>query len=226
MLASGSRALRAKLWDVATGEEIAGLRTSGRVYAVSFSPDGRTLATAGTLSPAQLWDVATGEQIATLRDLDWPGHRSAAYSPGGTILATGGDGVTLWRVANSGADSPTAVDARGKAGSTWAHVKQAARMPRATAFLPNYPNPFNPETWIPFDLHGAAEVTITIHDATGSIVRTLDLGRRPAGAYLTRDRAAYWDGRNDHGEAVSSGVYFVQLVAGDHRSTRRVALWK
>ncbi|MBT7100905.1 T9SS type A sorting domain-containing protein, partial [Candidatus Poribacteria bacterium] len=88
------------------------------------------------------------------------------------------------------------------------------------------PNPFNPETWIPFDLHARAEVTISIHDAEGRIVRRLDLGAYPAGTYRTRDRAAHWDGRNAQGELVSSGVYFVELRAGEYRSTRRIAVRK
>ena len=99
-------------------------------------------------------------------------------------------------------------------------------MPTDTAFLPNYPNPFNPETWIPFELRNHAKVTISIHDAAGRIVRVLDLGERPAGPYVTRDRAAHWDGRNEQGESVSSGAYFVELVAGDYRATRRISLRK
>jgi hypothetical protein len=110
--------------------------------------------------------------------------------------------------------------------ATWAQVKHAARTPTETAFLPNFPNPFNPETWIPFDLHDDAQVTISIRGADGSIVRSLDLGEHPAGTYRTRDRAAHWDGRNQHGEIVSSGVYFAELRAGDFRSTRRIAVRK
>ena len=92
--------------------------------------------------------------------------------------------------------------------------------------LPNFPNPFNPETWIPYQLSELANVDIRIHDATGRQVRTLDLGEKPGGDYLSRSRAAYWDGRNDAGEAVSSGLYFYTLQAGDSRSTRRMNLVK
>jgi flagellar hook assembly protein FlgD len=71
-----------------------------------------------------------------------------------------------------------------------------------------------------------ATVAIAIHDIQGRVVRSLDLGERPAGTYRTRDRAAHWDGRNEHGEVVSSGVYFVEMTAGDRRFTRRIALRK
>ena len=94
------------------------------------------------------------------------------------------------------------------------------------ALLVNFPNPFNPETWIPYQLSELANVNIRIHDASGRQVRTLDLGTKPAGDYLSRSQAAYWDGRNDAGEAVSSGLYFYTLHAGDSRSTRRMNLVK
>ena len=94
------------------------------------------------------------------------------------------------------------------------------------ALLPNFPNPFNPETWIPYQLMEFAHVNLRIHDASGRQVRTLNLGMKPAGDYLSRFRAAYWDGRNDAGEAVSSGLYFYTLQAGESRSTRRMNLVK
>ena len=98
--------------------------------------------------------------------------------------------------------------------------------PAVTALLPNYPNPFNPETWIPFQLSEDAEVTVTVYDALGQVVRRLDLGQQPPGVYRTTSRAAYWDGRNDRGEEAASGVYFVELTAGDTRQTRRIVLLK
>ena len=89
-----------------------------------------------------------------------------------------------------------------------------------TKLLPNYPNPFNPETWIPYQLAEAARVQIRIYDVVGHLVRELDLGTKLAGSYLSKPQAAYWDGGNDMGEAVSSGVYFYTLEAGDYRRTR------
>lgn len=83
-------------------------------------------------------------------------------------------------------------------------------VPEATVLLSNYPNPFNPETWIPYHLAAATDVQITIYDATGRVVRQLDMGHQSAGYYAEKSRAAYWDGRNDIGERVASGVYFYQ----------------
>ena len=97
---------------------------------------------------------------------------------------------------------------------------------RETRLLPNYPNPFNPETWIPYQLAKAADVSVTIYDVGGRLVRTVSVGFRPVGYYLTRERAAYWDGRNETGEPVSSGVYFLQFVAGDFTATQRVVIVK
>ncbi|MAF12915.1 hypothetical protein CMK11_20890 [Candidatus Poribacteria bacterium] len=95
-----------------------------------------------------------------------------------------------------------------------------------TALLANYPNPFNPETWIPFDLSDAAEVTVSVYDARGVVVRRLDLGRLAPGTYRGRSIAAYWDGRNDFGERVSSGMYMYELRAGRHREMRRMIVRK
>ena len=96
----------------------------------------------------------------------------------------------------------------------------------ATALLANFPNPFNPETWIPFDLSEDAETTVRIYDTAGRQVRRLDLGWLPAGAYRRRTTAAYWDGRNDIGERASSGVYIYELRAGAHREIRRMTVRK
>ncbi len=98
--------------------------------------------------------------------------------------------------------------------------------PKETVLLANYPNPFNPETWIPYELSAAAEVTVTIHSSDGKLVRTLELGQMPAGAYSDKDRAAYWDGRNAAGESVASGVYFYTLTAGDFTATRKMVIRK
>ncbi|MBT3268768.1 hypothetical protein HN371_16555 [Candidatus Poribacteria bacterium] len=98
--------------------------------------------------------------------------------------------------------------------------------PQTAALLPNYPNPFNPETWIPFELTTAADVVISIYAIDGSRVRRIDLGSRDAGYHLSRSRAAYWDGRNDDGERTASGAYVVELVAGDTREVRRLAILK
>ena len=99
-------------------------------------------------------------------------------------------------------------------------------IPTATRLLRNYPNPFNPETWIPFTLSDARTVEVAIYDTTGRDVRRLLLGFLPAGRYSDKARAAYWDGRNDTGELVASGVYFVELRAGQYRQVQPVVLLK
>ena len=99
-------------------------------------------------------------------------------------------------------------------------------IPEKTALLPNYPNPFNPETWIPYQLAEPAEVTVHIYATNGVLVRTLALGYQPAGIYQYRSRAAYWDGKNEVGETVASGVYFYTLTAGDFTATRKMLIRK
>ena len=102
----------------------------------------------------------------------------------------------------------------------------AYKIPVETKLLRNYPNPFNPETWIPYRLAEDAFVTLTIYDGTGGVVRTLDVGHRIAAAYENRSGAIYWDGRNGLGEQVASGVYFYTLTAGDYSATRRMLILK
>ena len=111
----------------------------------------------------------------------------------------------------------------------------AAMIPKQTQLLVNYPNPFNPETWIPYHLSKDANVTLHIYAVNGTLVRTLTLGHQPAGMYQNRSRAAYWDGKNAFGEKVASGVYFYTLstestrdsvTAGDFSATRKMLIRK
>ena len=102
----------------------------------------------------------------------------------------------------------------------------AYESPTETELLPNYPNPFNPETWIPYQLSEASTVTVKIYDIGGHLIRTIALGHKPMGYYLTRERAVYWDGRNKSGEPVGSGVYFYTLSTGDYTATRRMVIVK
>ena len=99
-------------------------------------------------------------------------------------------------------------------------------VPKETVLLANYPNPFNPETWIPYQLSETAEVTVSIYSADGKLVRTLELGQVPAGIYQNRSRAAYWNGQNEQGEPVASGVYFYTLKAGEFSATRKMVIRK
>ena len=102
----------------------------------------------------------------------------------------------------------------------------AALTPDTTALFANYPNPFNPETWIPYQLAKPADVTVNIYASDGNVVRTLALGHQAAGVYKHRSHAAYWDGKNDLGETVASGLYFYTLTAGDFTATRRMLILK
>jgi len=96
----------------------------------------------------------------------------------------------------------------------------------SNALLQNFPNPFNPETWIPYQLREINEVTVHIYNPAGKLVRRLDLGQKPAGIYTDRDRAAYWDGKNESGEEVSSGIYFYTMQAGDFSAVRKMIILK
>ncbi|MDE0683450.1 MAG: T9SS type A sorting domain-containing protein, partial [Candidatus Poribacteria bacterium] len=98
--------------------------------------------------------------------------------------------------------------------------------PTETLLLPNYPNPFNPETWIPYQLAEPADVVLHIYSVKGALVRTLALGHQSAGMYHNKNRAGYWDGRNARGEAVASGVYFYTLTAGNFTATRKMLIQK
>ena len=117
-------------------------------------------------------------------------------------------------------------DATSQSGIFFLEQLLATLTPKETTLLPNYPNPFNPETWIPYRLAEDAFVTLTIYDGSGRVVRTLDVGHRIAAVYESRSKAIYWDGRNDVGEQVASDVYFYHLSAGDYSKTRRMVILK
>ena len=102
----------------------------------------------------------------------------------------------------------------------------AVLTPKETVLLPNYPNPFNPETWIPYQLAETADVAIRIYATSGELVRTLALGYQSAGTYQSHSQAAYWDGKNEFGEPVASGIYFYTLSAGRFTATRRMVIRK
>ena len=107
-----------------------------------------------------------------------------------------------------------------------AYLTSASPTVLETELLANFPNPFNPETWMPYHLARAADVTLTIYDARGAVVRDLNIGHQPAGLYADKAKAAYWDGKSETGELVSSGVYFYQLRAGEYSQVRRMAILK
>jgi len=203
-LASAGWDKTVRLWDVVRQKEIAVLQGHrGGVDCVTFSSDGKMLASGGGWEDGtiRLWDVAGRREIAVLG-----GHgdvtRSVAFSPGGKMLASGSkDGtILLW------GELPYRVESKGKQALTWGEAKR-------TALLQNYPNPFNPETWIPYLLAGTADVTIQIYNVKGQPVRTLHIGRQDSGEYVSKGKAAHWDGRNDAGERTASGIYFYRISA-------------
>ncbi|MBC8232407.1 right-handed parallel beta-helix repeat-containing protein [bacterium] len=99
-------------------------------------------------------------------------------------------------------------------------------LPSRTLLMQNYPNPFNPETWIPYQLAEGSDVSIIIYNVKGDLVRILRLGHKDAGSYILKGKAAYWDGMDDFGNRVASGVYFCQLKAGGFKDTRKLVLMK
>ena len=140
-------------------------------------------------------------------------------------------GVTYWtfkvKASNSFGGSATIdveVTVTAAASAPVAQVSQQS--PAKTALLANYPNPFNPETWIPYQLSKSAEVTLAIYNVKGEMVRQLELGHKAAGNYLSRSQAIYWDGKNESGEKVATGVYFYRLTAGDFSATRKMLIIK
>ena len=182
-------------------------------HILEFTPNGELLVTAYE-KKVRFWDVST-------RELD---HSFTVDSSSGDIVALAfSDNGKLMAIG----------DAKGKAyiyrwtgGSAPVAPPKEVEPTQPTALLSNYPNPFNPETWIPYQLSAAAEVTVTIHSSDGKLVRTLELGQMPAGVYSDKERAAYWDGRNAAGEPVASGVYFYTLTAGDFKATRKMVIRK
>ena len=117
-------------------------------------------------------------------------------------------------------------DAKSLRGILFLQQLLEALTPKETALLPNYPNPFNPETWIPYQLANPSDVQITIYDGRGTVVRRLELGHQQEGYYTSRNRAAYWDGRNAIGERVASGLYFYQLQADNMSLLRKMVILK
>ena len=159
-------------------------------------------------------DISALEDLTSLRTLYIDGSRNVIsdYGPLRTLIAAiEADGGTLdldITIPPVGGNAPTETS------------------PPKMALLVNYPNPFNPETWIPYQLSKSADVTLTIYNMRGVVVRQLELGQKPAGAYLSRSRAIHWDGRNSIGEKVAAGVYFYTFTAGDFTATRKMLIRK
>ena len=171
-------------------------------------------------------DDADGDDAA---DGIWEGDEAGAPAIGPGSIGTGmsllqASDVRRWiRDAKAANAEPAGIAALER---LLAALMRVEAPPKKTVLLANYPNPFNPETWIPYQLSDPAEVTVSIYSVDGKLVRTLELGQVPAGIYQSRSRAAYWDGRNAAGEPVASGVYFYTLRAGDFSATRKMVIRK
>ncbi|RKU32418.1 hypothetical protein C6496_24015 [Candidatus Poribacteria bacterium] len=208
VFADGDNTTRAIAENTASGINI------GAAVAATDADPGNTLTyTLGGTDAESFSIVSTSGQLQTKAALDY--ETKNAY----TVTVTVYDG-------NSGGDSITVTINVTDVVNAAPSVQVSPIIPENTALLTNYPNPFNPETWIPYHLAEPADVTLTIYDIRGVVVRELKLGHQAAGVYESRSRAIHWDGRNEVGEKVSTGVYFYTLNAGDFTATRKLLIRK
>jgi WD40 repeat protein len=213
------------LWDVKMQKEAVKISRGGNpIRSIAFAPNGKCIALAVD-SEIQIWDIKKQKQIASLEGhkRKFYGVSSIAFTASGEWLVSNGEDGTilLWDMTSlipKSAKDNQKPQPKGKYLITLGYLK--------TAVFQNFPNPFNPETWIPFELSQKAEVTISIYDIKGKLVRTLNLGHKEAGFYTTKEKAAYWDGRNETGEPASSGVYFYTIQVGPFQATKKMVITK
>ncbi len=183
---------------------------------VQFSPDGRYLF-ANWEEHFQIWDWKTNRQI---RHSSYP--RYVSLSQDGSVMMSPDydtDQYMIWNVKDMLSLLPYPVEPKGKQFVTLGQIKR-------NQLLQNFPNPFNPETWIPFQLADKSDVTIRIYTPTGKLVRSLSPGTMSAGDYSSQSQAVHWDGRNNEGESVSSGFYLYTINAGNFSATRKMLIKK
>ena len=193
-------------------EHLTTLETGAPVH---FTPDGRHL------FAAREWNLEIW-QWQRNTPLDTPSIRGYfALSQDATLLlsyAETGE-IHIWDAQALLPSETVSVEPNGKQIVVFGAVKQ-------NQLLQNFPNPFNPETWMPYQLAKPADVTLTIYAVDGKLIRTLALGQQTGGLYQSKSRAAYWDGKNQIGEPVVSGLYFYSLTAGDFSATRKMIIHK
>ena len=224
---TGRPEYKIQFWNIETEEVNLELPT-GLAITVGFSPDGRWFTTSifgpdrKTYAPGvQIWDTRTGRLVT---ELSRP-YRQIIFSPDGMTVAVAFDDgrIHFLPIETALPYFPRNISVAVKPSEL---QLDSLEVVKRDALLPNYPNPFNPETWIPYQLAAASSVRIHIYDLMGAWVRTLDLGRQPAGTYLSRNRAAYWDGQNRLGERVATGIYFYRLETDDFTATKRMVIVK
>ncbi len=178
---------------------------------IRFSPDGRYL-----YSSSQIWDWQTSRPI---NNPDYPRFDDISQD-GSVLLSYKMPGqYQVYDVKHTLSLLPYAVEPNDKKIVTFGEIKR-------NQLLQNFPNPFNPETWIPFQLANSSNVTVQIYTPAGNLVRTLSLGMKSAGTYSSQSKAIHWDGRNNQGEPVSSGIYLYTINAGDFSATRKMLIRK
>ena len=225
MLASGSADKKVRLWDFTPAANTKGdINGDGSVNILDLILIASELGNAGANIAADV----SGDGVVNILDLILVAglFEGAAAAPSAQPQAL--ETLTAVEVQQRLIDA-RALEVRDfivKRGIMVLEQLLAALTPRETELLANYPNPFNPETWIPYRLAEDTFVTLTIYDGSGHVVRTLDVGHRIASAYESRSKAVHWDGRNNLGEQVASGVYFYTLTAGDFSATRKMLILK
>ena len=231
LLASGAFIFNSvKLWDVGShitpperekiAEDVNGDGTVNILDLVSVASNlGATGQNAADVNADEVVDIRDLVKVAGAL-----GNVAAAPSlhPEALAMLTAAD-VQKWL---SQARHLSLTDLTSQRGIRFLEQLLAASTPKTTALLPNYPNPFNPETWIPYRLAEDTFVALTIYDLNGQVVRTLDMAHQVAAVYESQSKAIYWDGRNEVGEQVASGVYFYTLTAGNFTATRKMLIWK
>ena len=186
----------------------------GTAISATDADSGDTLTySLGGTDAASFSIVSTSGQLQTKAALDYETETSYTVTVSVYDGNSAGDSITV---------TINVTDVQGAAPS----LEISSVIPENTALLSNFPNPFNPETWIPYQLGKSAEATITIYDIRGRVVRVLVLGHQAAGVYRSRSKAAHWDGKNEFGEKVATGVYFYRLTAGDFSATRKMLIRK
>ena len=215
VLAAASKNLETQIWKILPQNAPLINTLLAAAAPIHFSPDNRYLFT-DRYRELQIWDWQTSRPINFPSIPDYCG-----ISQDGSILVSTDEigRYLIWDAKNLFFSLPYPVEPKGKKYVTLGQIKR-------NQLLQNFPNPFNPETWIPFRLADESDVMIRIYTPTGQLVRSLSAGIMSAGDYSSQSQAIHWDGRNDKGEAVSSGVYLYTIDAGDFSATRKMLIRK